>query len=159
MIITLYLNGKEETLDIDPSLRLIHILRNTFGLLGTKEGCLHGHCGYCLVFLNDQLVLSCLTPAFSTHRGKVLTIEGFRGTPEYYDIEKGFLEVQYTPCGFCASARILLTHAILQETLYPTEQMIRKRFTAILCRCTDPSRLVEGVQRAAAIRRHRRHAV
>lgn len=159
MIITLDLNGKEETLDIDPALRLIHLLRNTFGLLGTKEGCLHGHCGYCLVFLNDQLVLSCLTPAFSTHRGKVLTIEGFRGTPEYYDIEKGFLEVQYTPCGFCASARVLLTHAILQETLYPTEQMIRKRFTAILCRCTDPSRLVEGVQRAATIRRHRQHAV
>jgi carbon-monoxide dehydrogenase small subunit len=159
MLLSFTLNGKEESLDIDPSLRLLQLIRNTFGLLGTKKGCLQGQCGYCHVFLNNEIVPSCLIPVFSVQGGSILTLEGLRGTPEYYDIEKGFIDAGFTPCGFCASAKVLLTHALLNETLHPSELLIRNRFAAILCRCTDSTTLVRAVQKAASIRRHRQHAL
>lgn len=157
MRITFTLNGKQVQVDSPPYIRLIHLLRDEFGLGGTKEGCLQGHCGYCLVLLNGDLVPSCMVPAFSAFRGTVLTIEGFRETPEYRDIEAGFLEAETSPCGFCSSAKILTTHVLLEENPNPSEALIRKALSGILCRCTSHTSLVEGVKASAVHRRLRSH--
>jgi carbon-monoxide dehydrogenase small subunit len=157
MRIAFQLNGKDVSVDCAPYTRLIHLLREEFGLLGMKEGCLQGQCGYCLVILNDELVPACLVPAFSAFRGRIVTIEGFRETPEYHDIEKGFLQAGAVPCGFCASAKVLAAHILLQENPNPSEAVIRKALSGILCRCTSPTDLIAAVMAAASNRRLRSH--
>jgi carbon-monoxide dehydrogenase small subunit len=155
--ISFTLNGKEVTVESAPDTRFVHILRERFGLLGTKEGCLQGKCGYCLIFLNGDLLPACILPVFSAFRRNILTIEGFRTSAEFEDIEKGFLEAGVNPCGFCASAKILTTHKLLEENPSPTEPQIRKALSGVVCRCTANSSLVEGVKAAALYRRQRRH--
>jgi carbon-monoxide dehydrogenase small subunit len=155
--ISFTLNGKDVTVDSSPHARLIHVLRDEFGLVGAKEGCLQGFCGYCLVVLNGELVPSCMTPVFSAFRGTVLTIEGFRETPDYRDIEEAFLAEGVAPCGFCASAKILTTHVLLVENPNPSEGQIRMALSGVLCRCTSHSAMVEGVKAAALNRRLRSH--
>jgi carbon-monoxide dehydrogenase small subunit len=157
MKITFRLNGKDTSVEADPSTRLIHVLRNTLGLSGMKEGCLQGQCGCCQILMNDELVPSCLVPAFAAFRGEIQTIEGFRETPEYKDIEKGFLHTGVAPCGVCAAAKVLATHVILREYPSPSEDIIRKGLSGILCRCTTPTALLAGVRSAAAFRRLRIH--
>jgi aerobic-type carbon monoxide dehydrogenase small subunit (CoxS/CutS family) len=155
--ISFTLNTREVSVDSPPAARLIHILREHFGLLGTKEGCLQGRCGYCLVLLNGELTPACMLPVFSVFRGVVVTIEGFRGSVEFADIEKGFLLAGVNPCGFCSSAKILTAHKLLEENPNPSESHIRKAMSGIVCRCTSYSALVEGVKAAAANRRIRSH--
>ena len=157
MKIILNLNGKDVSVDCTPDTRLIHLLREEFGLLGMKEGCLQGQCGYCLVILNDELVPACLVPAFSAFRGRVVTIEGFRETAEYRDIEKGFLQAGAAPCGFCASAKVLAVHMLLEENPNPQEAAIRKALSGILCRCTSPTDLISAVKSSGSNRRLRSH--
>jgi carbon-monoxide dehydrogenase small subunit len=157
MKISFILNGKEVNAESTPDTRMVHILREHFGLLGTKEGCLQGKCGYCLVFLNGNLVPACMLPVFSAFRGNIITIEGLRGSPEFNDIEKGFLEAGVRPCGFCASAKMLITYKLLGENPAPSESQIRKALSGVRCRCTANSFLVEGVRTAAFHRRQRSH--
>jgi carbon-monoxide dehydrogenase small subunit len=155
--VSFILNGKDVSVESPPYARFIHILRERFGLLGTKEGCRQGKCGYCLIFLNGNLVPACMLPVFSAFHAKVLTIEGFRTTPEFTDIEKGFLQTGVNPCGFCSSAKILVTHKLLEENSTPSEAQIRASLSAVVCRCTSNSSLVEGVKAAAMNRRQRNH--
>ncbi len=157
MKIPFTLNGREVVVESRPDVRLVHVLRNDFGLMGTKEGCLQGYCGFCLVVLNDELVPSCMVPIFSVFRGTVLTIEGFRDTPDYRDIEHAFLAEDVAPCGSCAAAKILTTHVLLKENPNPTEKQIRKALSGVLCRCTSFTALVAGVKTAAVNRRLRSH--
>jgi carbon-monoxide dehydrogenase small subunit len=157
MRIAFNLNGKDVSTDCAPYTRLIHLLREEFGLMGIKEGCLQGQCGYCLVILNDELVPACLVPAFSVFRGRIITIEGFRETEEYQDIEKGFLDAGAAPCGFCASAKVLSVHVLLEENPTPPESVIRKALSSILCRCTSSTDLIAAVKAAASNRRLRSH--
>jgi carbon-monoxide dehydrogenase small subunit len=155
--ISFVLNGKDVSVESPPYVRFVHILREHFGLIGTKEGCLQGKCGHCLIFLNGNLAPACMLPVFSAFKGNVITIEGFRGTPEFTDIEKGFLQAGVNPCGFCSSAKILTTHKLLEENLSPTEPQIRKALSGVTCRCTSNTALIEGVKAAAAQRRQRSH--
>ncbi|MCL1818502.1 MAG: 2Fe-2S iron-sulfur cluster-binding protein [Spirochaetaceae bacterium] len=157
MKVSFTLNGKDVSVETPPYARFIHILRERFGLLGTKEGCLQGKCGYCLVVLNKDLVPACMLPVFSVFHASVVTIEGFRGTPDFADIEKGFIQAGVNPCGFCASAKILTTHKLLEENPTPAGAQIRKAFAGVMCRCTNNSSLVEGVKAAAMNRRQRNH--
>ena len=157
MKVSFTLNGKDVSIESPPHVRFIHILRERFGLLGTKEGCLQGRCGYCLVFLNKNLVPACMLPVFSLFRANIVTIEGFRETPEFSDIEEGFLQAGVNPCGFCASAKILTTHKLLEDDSSPGETQIRKTLSGVICRCTSFSSLVEGVKIAAVNRRQRNH--
>jgi carbon-monoxide dehydrogenase small subunit len=155
--ISFTLNGKEVSAESTPDTRMVHILREHFGLLGTKEGCLQGRCGYCLVLLNKDLVPACMLPVFSAFRGNIVTIEGLRGTPEFADIEKGFLEAGVKPCGFCASAKMLSAYKLLEGSPSPSESQIRKAMAGVRCRCTANSFLVQGVQAAVSHRRQRNH--
>jgi aerobic-type carbon monoxide dehydrogenase small subunit (CoxS/CutS family) len=98
-----------------------------------------------------------MLPVFSVFRGSVTTIEGFRETPDFTDIEKGFIQAGVDPCGYCASAKILTAHKLLEKNPNPTEAVIRKAMAGIVCRCTSYSALVEGVKAAAANRRVRSH--
>ncbi|MDR1802265.1 MAG: 2Fe-2S iron-sulfur cluster binding domain-containing protein [Treponema sp.] len=157
MTIGFILNGDDLEFQSGAENRLVDILRNNFGLLGTKTGCYTGQCGACSVIFNGEVVKSCLIPAFKVRSSEIITIEGFSQTDEYQDIILGFSEAGLVNCGFCNTAKILAAEALLGRIRDPSREEILSAFNGIKCRCTEPEELVQGVMKAAEYRRKRYH--
>jgi carbon-monoxide dehydrogenase small subunit len=144
--IGLVVNGREYTVESDPMRRLIDLLREDLGLNGVKEGCGEGECGACVVFLDGDIVNSCLVPAGSADGSEIVTIEGFRDTERYRVIEESFVESGAVQCGFCTPGFILAAEALLRKNSSPDEHDIREAISGNLCRCTGYSSIVEGIR-------------
>jgi len=155
MTMTFILNGEDVTADSNPETRLIDILRDSFNLLGAKNGCNIGVCGTCLIIFNGDVVKSCLIPALKIRGCEIITIEGFSQTIDYQDIVQGFSDTGFEDCGFCTTGRILATEALLGKNKAPSREEILLAFNGIRCRCTEPDLLVQGVLAASDYRRRR----
>ena len=149
MNITFKLNGKEVTVEARPDKRLSAILRDDLNQKGVRKGCGTGHCGSCLIFLDDKLVSSCLIPAFAARHKSVITIEGFSQTREFTDILTGFKEAGVHLCTYCAPARIISTAYMLRKHIMPTEEQIMDNISSVQCRCSSFSHLKEGIIQAS----------
>ncbi|MGE5496167.1 MAG: (2Fe-2S)-binding protein [Burkholderiales bacterium] len=143
------LNGRTVYVDCDPSMRLLDILRNFFGLTGPKEGCGEGECGACSVLLDGRLVNSCLVAMGSIRGAKVVTIEGFRETKRYAALEKAFAEAGAVQCGYCTPGMVMAAEALLSRNAHPTEQQIREAISGNLCRCTGYNMIVDAIRAAS----------
>ncbi|MDR1971123.1 MAG: aldehyde oxidoreductase [Treponema sp.] len=152
MTIDFILNGEDVVVRSDAEVRLVDILRDSFALQGTKESCLTGCCGACMVIFNGLIVQSCLIPAFSIRGSEVITIEGFSQTDEYQDIVEGFSRTALDNCAVCRNGKILAAEALLERIPRPERQDILNAYRGIRCRCTDPDTLVAALQAAAEIR-------
>jgi carbon-monoxide dehydrogenase small subunit len=155
MTINFKLNGQEEKINVEPTTRLLDILREHYKLCGAKAGCLSGYCGACTVIFNNSIMPSCLIPAFSVRNSEIVTIEGFRQLDEYQDIAAGFEKAGCFCCEFCHAGKILITATLLAKKQPLTKEEILTAFDGIKCRCTDPAALVAGVQEAVEIRKRR----
>jgi aerobic carbon-monoxide dehydrogenase small subunit len=153
------LNGDDVSVQTPPSTLLIDIIRDDLGLKASRAGCLQGECGFCTVLLDSSLTLACMVPAFRAHRTEVITIEGFEQTDDYGDIERGFADAGFEPCGFCRAGRVLTTHAVLLANATPTENELRRAGASIRCRCSSTSRFIDGMRNAAQQRRERENAL
>lgn len=153
------LNGEDVSVQTPPSTLLVDIIRDQLGLKATHAGCLQGECGFCSVLLDSSLALSCMVPAFRAHRSEVITIEGFKQTDDYTDIERGFARAQFEPCSFCFAGRVLTAHAVLLSNAAPTEMELRRAAASIRCRCSATTRFVMGMRDAGHFRRERENAV
>jgi len=153
MTIGFILNGEDVIVRTNAESRLVDILRSTFSLLGTKSGCNIGHCGYCSVIFNGEVVKSCLIPAFKIRDSEIITIEGFSQTNEYQDIVQGFSEAGLDNCRSCSTAKILAAEALLSKNSKPSPDEILAAFFGIKCRCTEAESLVRGI---IAVSEHRR---
>lgn len=149
MNISFKLNSKEVTVEARPDKRLSAILRDDLNLKGVRKGCGTGHCGSCLILLDDQLVSSCLVPAFAARHKSITTIEGFSQTREFSDILTGFKEAGVHLCAYCAPARILSTACMLRKNIMPTEEQIIDNISAVQCRCSSFSHLKRGIVQAS----------
>lgn len=149
MKVTIKVNGKNYTREIDPLLRLIDFIRDEIKLKGTKEGCGEGECGACTVILNGKTVNSCITLAASCDGAEITTIEGVSedGT---HPIQQAFLEVNAVQCGYCIPGMVLSTKALLDKNLDADEEEIREGIAGNLCRCTGYEKIVEGIKLAQA---------
>ena len=155
MTIGFILNGEDVVARSEASVRLIDILRGSFGLLGAKSGCLTGKCGACSVIFNGSVSPACLIPAFKIRGSEIITIEGFSQTDEYQDIMTGFVRANLENCGCCLAGKILSTEALLERIPLPSKEEILSAFSGIKCRCTDSEKLVEAVNIIANIRERR----
>ena len=155
MTIGFILNGEDVIVRTNAETRLVDILRQTFGLLGTKIGCYIGKCGGCSVILNGDVVKSCLIPAFKIQDSEIITIEGFSLTDEYQDIILGFNETGVENCSFCDTGKILAVEALLGRIPRPSRDEIFAAFHGIKCRCTEPEILMRGVMAVCEHRRRR----
>ncbi len=149
MKISFVLNNKKVSVDVTPSMRLLDVLRNELHLTGTKEGCGEGECGACTVLVNSEPVNSCLTPVINVEGKELLTIEGFRETPEYRVIADAFADMGGSQCGFCTPGMILVTYALLKKNPHPIEEEIRFALSGNLCRCTGYQAIVNAVKAAS----------
>jgi carbon-monoxide dehydrogenase small subunit len=155
MTLSFILNGEDLVLNTFAENRLVDILRETFGLTGTKASCYNGKCGACSIIFNGEVVKSCLIPAYKIRGSEIITIEGFSLTDEYGDIVKGFSEAGLKNCGYCDTGKILSTEALLGRNNQPSEEEILSAFSGIRCRCTEPGELVRGITAAVEQRRRR----
>jgi len=153
MTLKFILNGEDIVTTCAAETRLLDLLRDNFGLFGTKAGCYAGICSSCSIIFNGDIVKSCLIPAFRVNHSEIISIEGFSQTDEYQDILQGFENAELENCSFCNTAKILTTHALLEKNQRPAKDIILPAFYGIRCRCTEPMELTQGVMAAAEYRR------
>lgn len=158
MKISFTLNGKKTTIEAPPEKKLLDILRFDLGLYGTKKGCEQGECGACLVFIDNNLLNSCMIPAFRIIGKAVLTIEGFSQTKEYAIIEEAFFKTGITLCGFCAPGVVLSIANIFSHTLKPSHDEIKDALSGHLCRCNGFLSLMDVVKEVFKIKNRKKNA-
>ena len=149
MKISFVINNKKVSLDVDPSMRLLDVIRNELHLTGTKEGCGEGECGACTVLVNNEPVNSCLMPIINVFGKEVITIEGFRETIAYKVISSAFADMGGSQCGFCTPGMILASYAVLRKNPHPTDEEIRIALSGNLCRCTGYQAIANAVKLAS----------
>ena len=145
MKISFKLNGKDVSLELDPSMRLIDVIRDVLHLNGTKEGCGEGSCGACVVLMDGKSVNSCLLPVANVIGHEIVTIEGLWETKEFDVLQKAFAETNGQQCGFCTPGMIIAAYSLLKSNTHPTEEEIRAKMSGNLCRCTGYQAIIQAV--------------
>jgi nicotinate dehydrogenase subunit A len=149
-MLSLIVNGRSVSVDVDPGTPLVYVLRNDLALNGPKLGCGSGQCGACTAHVDGRAVRSCQTPVSAVPKdAKIITLEGL-GTPERpHPLQSAFIAEQAVQCGYCTNGMIMEAAALLAEKPNPTEEQIRRHMNTNLCRCGCQQRVVRAVQRAA----------
>jgi nicotinate dehydrogenase subunit A len=148
--ITLTVNGKSHTVDVDPATPLLYVLSDDLALRGPKFGCGLGQCGACTVIVKGRALRSCVTPVSSVSGADVTTLEGL-GTPERpHPIQKAFIDEQAAQCGFCLSGVILTAKALLDQNPKASEDEIQQGMSTVLCRCFTNVRMLRAIKRYQA---------
>jgi aerobic-type carbon monoxide dehydrogenase small subunit (CoxS/CutS family) len=146
--VTLNVNGRMHTLDIDPSTPLLYILRNDIGLQGPRFGCGLGQCGLCTVIINGVATRSCITPV-STVKSEITTLEGIAKEGKLHPLQQAWIDEQVPQCGFCQNGQIMTAKALLDKNPNPTDAQIREGMNRTLCRCMTYYRIQAAIKRAA----------
>ena len=146
------LNGTEVTYEGSATDRLLDVLRDSFLTRSVKCGCREGECGACAVLIGDVLHNSCCVAVGAVEGLSVTTLEGFKTTKEFKNIEEAYASVSAVQCGFCIPGMVLATEALLRKNPHPTEEEIREGLSGNLCRCTGYNAIVNAVGQAAANR-------
>jgi len=146
--VTLKVNGKTQTVDIDPATPLLYILRNDLGLEGPRFGCGLGQCGACTVIIEGKAVRSCITPC-SMVKGEVTTLEGISKDGKLHPLQQAWIEEQVPACGYCQNGQIMTAKALLDQKRNPSDAEIRDWMSRTLCRCMTYYRIQAAIKRAA----------
>jgi aerobic-type carbon monoxide dehydrogenase small subunit (CoxS/CutS family) len=147
--ISFQLNGKKTEVLIDPTETLLWVLRNHFGLTGTKYGCGMGFCGACTILVDNEAVRSCTIPVGDVKGKTVVTIEGLASDGELHPVQKAFVEHDAMQCGYCTPGMIMNATGLLLKNPSPTRDQIREGMDDNFCRCGAHVRIVEAVDTAA----------
>ena len=148
--ITVTVNGKQHTLDVEPRLLLAHLIRQGLELTGTHTGCDTTHCGACTVLIDGSPVKSCTMFAVQVDGHEVTPVEGLASASGLHPIQEGFRDEHGLQCGFCTPGMMLTAKALLDENPDPTEDEVRWALSGNLCRCTGYQNIVKSVLVAAA---------
>ncbi len=149
MNITLNINGKNYTNDVEPRLLLIHYLREVVGLTGPHIGCETSLCGACTVEVDGKAIKSCTMFAVQADGASVLTIEGLATDGKLHKMQEAFWNEHGLQCGFCTPGMIIASKQILDRNPNPTEAEIRQGLEGNVCRCTGYQHIVNAVKAAA----------
>ena len=145
--VTLSVNGRTQTVDVDPSTPLLYVLADDLELRGPKFGCGLAQCGSCTVIVAGRAVRSCVTPVSSVSGEAITTLEGL-GTPDRpHPIQQAFIDEQAAQCGFCLNGVILTAKAFLDRNPQATEAEIRQAMEDVLCRCFVHVRMFRAIRR------------
>ncbi len=147
--ITLTVNDRRQTVDVDPATPLLYVLSDDLGLLGPKFGCGLGQCGACTVLMGGRAVRSCVTPVSRAAGQALTTLEGL-GTPERpHPLQRAFIEEGAAQCGFCLNGVILTAAAYVDAHPRASDADIEQAMSTVLCRCFAHTRMLRAIQRYA----------
>ena len=149
--VAFFLNGEEVEAEVEDRTTLLTVLRNHFGLTGTKEGCGSGECGACTVLVDGKAMNSCLLLMPQVREKRVMTIEGLSENGGLHPIQKAFIERGAIQCGYCTPGMILSAKAFLDENPNPTEEEARRAISGNLCRCTGYIKIIDAILEAAKV--------
>ena len=148
----LTINGEACAADVEPERSLLDLLREDFGLTGTKVNCLEAECGVCTVLVDGRAVNSCTTLALQCRGKTITTIEGLSREGRLHPLQSAFVEHGAVQCGYCIPAMIMNAKALLEEQPDPDEAAIRAALAGTLCRCTGYQKIVAAVAAAKQMR-------
>jgi len=143
------LNGEWKEASVEPETTLLELLRDIWGLTGTKRGCDEGDCGACTVLLDGQPVNSCLILALRVNGRQVTTIEGLGEVDHLHPLQTAFVQYGALQCGFCGPGILLSAKALLDSNPHPTRTEIQQALSGNICRCTGYSKIIEAVLSAS----------
>lgn len=144
--VNLTVNGKAETVQVEPRTLLIHALREQLNLTGPHIGCETSHCGACTVDMNGKSVKSCTLFAVQAEGADITTIEGIKGEDGgLHPLQEAFREHHGLQCGYCTPGMITRAYRLLKENPNPNEEEIRAGIAGNLCRCTGYQNIVKAV--------------
>jgi aerobic-type carbon monoxide dehydrogenase small subunit (CoxS/CutS family) len=148
--ISLTVNGKTHSLDVDPQTPLLWVLRETLGLTGTKFGCGIAMCGACTVHLDGrEAIRSCSTPVSGVAGRKITTIEGL-STDRSHPIQAAWIAEEVSQCGYCQPGTIMTAAALLAAKPHPSDADIDEALGGHICRCGTYQRIRRAIHRAAS---------
>jgi aerobic carbon-monoxide dehydrogenase small subunit len=146
--VNITVNGESHTVRAWPMARLLDVLREDLRLTGTKEGCGEGECGACSVFIDGELVNSCLVPIAQVSDARITTIEGIAVGENLHDLQQAFIECGGAQCGICTPGMIMAAVYLLEGNQHPSESEIRNGLAGNLCRCTGYMKIFDAVRSA-----------
>ncbi len=145
----LTVNGVRRTVEAKPDTPLLYVLRNDFGLVGSRFGCGSGQCGACFVLVDGKPMASCDLPIWSAEGKQITTVEGLGKDGELHPVQKALIAEQAAQCGYCMSGIAVAAAALLASNTKPSEKQVREALDKHLCRCGSHNRVVKAVLKAA----------
>ena len=150
MRVSMTVNGRPFSADVEPRTLLVHLLREDLDLTGTHIGCETSYCGACTVLVDGKSIKSCTMLAVQAEGSDITTIEGLAAGDELHPLQEGFWERHGLQCGYCTPGMIMAAVGLLAENRAPTEDEIRHGIEGNLCRCTGYHNIVKAIDYAAA---------
>jgi aerobic-type carbon monoxide dehydrogenase small subunit (CoxS/CutS family) len=147
--LSLTVNGRLQTITVEPRVTLLRALRNHLGLTGAKEICERGACGGCTVLLDGAPICACLLLAVDAVGHEITTVEGLGAPDQLSPVQAAFVECDALQCGFCTPGFVVASTALLRQNPHPSLEEIKAGLAGNLCRCGTYGRIFEAVQRAA----------
>ena len=148
---TLNVNGKTETVDVDPKMPLLWVLRDKLDLKGTKFGCGVAACGACTVHLDGKVARACVTEIQSVGAQRITTIEAIGKTKVGQAVQKAWLDVDVVQCGYCQAGQVMAATALIATNAKPTDKDIDTAMSGNACRCGTYVRIREAIKTAAGV--------
>lgn len=147
---TLKINNKSYTVDADPKMPLLWVIRDMTGLTGTKYGCGIAQCGACTVHINGSPVRSCSLPVSAVANKEITTVEGL-SSDNSHPVQQAWIVEQVPQCGYCQSGQIMAAAALLKRNANPSEKDIETAMQGHICRCGTYTRIRKAVKTAAEL--------
>jgi carbon-monoxide dehydrogenase small subunit len=151
--VSITVNGVAREAEVEPRTLLVDLIRDGFGLTGTKIACDTSQCGSCTVHLDGTAVKSCTVLAVQANGADVTTIEGLAENGDLHAVQEAFHEQHGLQCGFCTPGMVMATVALLEQSPNPSDEEIRHGLEGNLCRCTGYENIVRAVREAAGAAR------
>ena len=147
MPVSLRVNGRTHTVDVDPATPLLYVLSDDLALRGPKFGCGLGQCGACTVIARGRAIRSCVTPVSSVEGADLVTLEGLGTIESPHPLQRAFIDEQAAQCGFCLNGVILTAKAFLDQNPKATDTQIQQAMSGVLCRCFTHTRMLRAIKR------------
>ncbi|MGF1623313.1 MAG: (2Fe-2S)-binding protein [Alphaproteobacteria bacterium] len=147
--VSMTVNGKAVSADVEERTLLVSYLRDSLGLTGTHVGCDTSQCGACVVHVNGDSIKACTLLAVQAEGADVMTIEGLANGDDMHPVQLAFREHHGLQCGFCTPGMVMSAVDLLQKNTNPSEREIREWLEGNICRCTGYHNIVKAIQSAA----------
>ena len=149
MNINFELNGEPVTIDAQPNITLLDLLREELGVKSLKKGCEQGECGACTLLIDGAPNTSCLVLAPQVEGKHITTLEGLEHNSLMIDLRESFIENGAVQCGFCTPGMLISAYALLRDNPHPSEMEVKRGIEGNMCRCTGYTKIIEAILDAA----------